>query len=215
MYTNKKKPTRRSSFFTIVFSIVIVIILSFLSAYERNELKFNIGKNYYFLSRSFIADARSIEKMYRNLTYVGPIELLYDKKPNMPVSEYVARYLKYPSVNKALLRDNPTNDNGVWFFNEKHFFANVGTSAADPTMLVTGINDKACKSINYISSGKRVILSANINDYDSTSINHYSQRNSNTFINISSLPDFRHVYYGCVSTNIPNNNFYFLVLEAK
>lgn len=159
---------KRNGFSILAIILVIVIIVSTIGIYAASG-ESNIGSmkgNADIIGAALITDGTNIQSSYNQLIINGanPSSIVFipniNSTPTAPNILDPTNGIAFNGINSNIVRSGASDTEGMWVFNNSSFtIGNVGTTQADPTILIVGIKDSICKEINYSLYGSTTIPS--------------------------------------------------------
>lgn len=218
------------SILSVILVIVAVIISLSVWAVSGSTNSSNNSANADVLASTIINDGVLIKTAYDKLLLDGAnsSNIVFvpnqDSTTNAPNMLDPVKGITVPQLNTNALRltVNSNVPEGIWVYNAADFRAPyVGTPTInDPTILVSGLKDSVCLSINKTLHGIDSIpvysgvSMGTMFTQGATKENPQSVANIFPFI----LGTVSTMYWsrGCVAANgVKDNNMYFMVLQAK
>lgn len=223
LMSSYKKQQGFSILAVILITVGIIVAIGAWSLSGQSNI--SNTNNINIQASSIASDTNSIKLVYDALLYKGANVSDITFKPNIASTVVNPNILDpsngitMPKVSSDVIRLGATIPEGMWVYNPTGFYGKkVGTTAADPVMLLAGVKDSVCFELNKSLYG--IYGAPGVAAFDSASfVSGATETNpiTTTSLNINTNYglDASGWLIGCITTmENPDNNIIFRVLKA-
>lgn len=206
-YIHYKKQTGFSILAVILVIVAVVVAIGIWSLSGQNNT--NNNNNMDLAIEGLLNDSLAIKSKVDSL--------VLEKGPNYNMRDSGFTYDK-PAISRLLIKNNATSSEGKWIVNPSNFYAfNIGYNAnSDATLLIGGINDIACKKINYKIYGSTTVPVISSPSSSNAVVDPITDYFAINYVYLPSYAGLNGWNKGCFNAGgAVDNNVFFLVLHAR